>query len=83
MTKIRRPLAGFRFVISDAIERERRNDYRLEPTPRAVEIYRQHYEQSVSLRDLAEMYNLPPTNLKRLLHNVARYYDALQSYGRQ
>ncbi len=75
-----RPLAGMTFVEADQSERYRFADFRMSPDELTLELFKRH-EDGVTLRRLAEEYDLSLSAVKRRLRNARDFLEARRELG--
>jgi len=69
-----RPKAGFEFVESNTSFRYVTKNFGQRPTQLALAIYQRHVE-GMTVRQLAEDYNEPKSNIARIIKNVAEWHE--------
>ena len=68
-----RPLAGFEFAEPNLEIRYASKNFEQRPTKSALAVYERHVE-GMSVRQLAEDYGEPKSNIARIIRNVEAWY---------
>lgn len=72
-----RPLAGMEFIEPDQATRYKTKNFKMQPSEWAEDIFQRH-DGGETIKELAEEFEMPETNVKRLIRNIRDYYDQQQ-----